>query len=83
MLPYFHPYGRGIKGAVCKNLNIEGYNSRNEKLNKLFKSPLYQVLAVYLKMTLSPSVVAHAFSASTQEAEAGGSLSLKLAWSTE
>ena len=30
-----------------------------------------------------PSVMAHAFIPSTQEAEAGGSLSLKTAWSTE
>jgi major histocompatibility complex class I len=33
--------------------------------------------------SLEPGVVVHAFNPSTQEAEAGGFLSLRPAWSTE
>jgi hypothetical protein len=36
-----------------------------------------------LKLDLEPGVVAHAFSPSTWEAEAGGFLSLRPAWSTK
>jgi hypothetical protein len=37
----------------------------------------------YLKLLCKPSVVAHAFNPSTWEAEAGGFLSSRPAWSTE
>jgi hypothetical protein len=36
-----------------------------------------------IKSYLKPGVVAHAFKPSTQEAEAGGFLSLRSAWSTK
>jgi major histocompatibility complex class I len=36
-----------------------------------------------LKTILQPGVVAHTFNPSTQEAEAGGFLSSRPAWSTE
>jgi hypothetical protein len=36
-----------------------------------------------LKVALVPSVVAHAFNPSTQQAEAGGFLSSRPAWSTK
>jgi hypothetical protein len=36
-----------------------------------------------LKHVLQPGVVVHAFNSSTREAEAGGSLSSRTAWSTE
>jgi major histocompatibility complex class I len=37
----------------------------------------------YKKSVLQPGVVAHAFNPSTWEAETGGFLSSRLAWSTE
>jgi hypothetical protein len=38
---------------------------------------------IILKKYFQPGVVAHAFNPSTQEAQAGGFLSLRPAWSTE
>jgi hypothetical protein len=44
----------------------------------------HQQMSAYLsKLNLVPGVVAHAFNPSTWEAEAGGFLSLRPAWSTE
>jgi hypothetical protein len=38
---------------------------------------------LFLKKDFEPGVVAHAFTPSTREAEAGGFLSLRPAWSTK
>jgi major histocompatibility complex class I len=40
-------------------------------------------LKVKIKIKIKPGMVAHAFNPSTWEAEAGGFLSLRPAWSTE
>jgi hypothetical protein len=38
---------------------------------------------IHIKTVILPGVVAHAFNPSTREAEAGGFLSLRPAWSTK
>jgi hypothetical protein len=47
-----------------------------------FENVNYTVLKSRIKMASEQGVVAHAFNPSTQEAEAGGFLSLRPAWST-
>jgi hypothetical protein len=44
---------------------------------------LRQKFQIFKKMTSKPGVVAHTFNPSTQEAEAGGFLSSRPAWSTK
>jgi hypothetical protein len=45
--------------------------------------PLSHLVGPYFLNRAMPGVVAHAFNPSTREAEAGGCLSLRPAWSTE
>jgi hypothetical protein len=46
--------------------------------------PLFQHIFLLIKnISVSQAVVAHAFNPSTQEAEAGGFLNARPAWSTE
>jgi hypothetical protein len=57
---------------------------RNSRLIKFSKIQLYGIVSHILKSdTAKPGVVAHAFNPSTWEAEAGGFLSSRPAWSTE
>jgi hypothetical protein len=44
---------------------------------------IYRHNSVHSELTEGPGVVAHAFNPSTQEAEAGGFLSLRSTWSTK
>jgi hypothetical protein len=53
-------------------------------IHQYSKRILHTVTLLYIKNTLfKPGVVAHTFNPSTREAEAGGFLSSRTAWSTE
>jgi hypothetical protein len=58
------------------------YNSRTEEYY-LLEHLLLLLILFLLKILFWPGVVAHTFNPSTWEAEAGGFLSSRLAWSTE
>ena len=64
---------------------IDTRKPRVDEVLKAIKKELVCVcvcVCVCVKLS-NQTVVVQAFNSSTQEAEAGGSLSLKLAWSTE
>ena len=62
---------------------IKKRNSASGKLTARFHTAKFPTCEKELKKSLKSSVVAHTFNPSTPEAEAGRSLSLRPAWSTE
>ena len=69
---------------------MEDYKERNNSLKEIQENTGKQLEALkeetqksLKRITEKPGVVAHAFNPSTREAEAGGFLSSRPAWSTE
>jgi hypothetical protein len=76
-----------MPGQSYNEAIISKYNSKHHQLEcqhlELSQPPKYKSGNDNIKNILGPGVVAHAFNPSTWEAEAGGFLSSRPAWSTE